>query len=453
MNLNVMGLLTAVWLMDRNAASAVLRDVIEQKALPETDPHPAQVMGYDLSFVSPMGASRLVPNYATGMAGYDPLAMAFVQVINIEDTLTPWYADWKADQFRRAFADESVMGVVVKTNCIGGTDQAAYMLTDVLGEKNKPVVFHTAYGNMNSSMYWTACGGDRILAGRSTDRIGGIGIYIPFLDSSGYLEKMGYKVEDVYAPESTEKNAEYRAALEGDFKPYQAYASEVRTSFINYVQERRGAKLNPKAGDPFKGATYNATDALALGLIDEIGSFERAVEICVELALATDDAGAAQATGAVPAAVATAPTTAPPVTTTLTSTTTPMAFGYLKLEALASLKNKPADQITAEQITAVNAELKAANIPLALISESDFTAGVQASEQVIALNTELTTVKGQLTTAQAEVTRLGTQPGATPTEPKGATDPAPAATGQPTAAQIIAALPHNVALDNNPFFK
>jgi hypothetical protein len=132
---------------------------------------------------------------------------------------------------------------------------------------------------------------------------------------------------------------------------------------------------------------------------------------------------------------------------------------YLKMEALASLKGVSPDQITPEKITAVNAELKAAGIGLALISETDFAAGVQAAGQVTALQNQLTTAQASVTTLTEErdkalqtAAEYGKQPGDVPSNPVGAVDPAPVATGQSSAADIIAALPSSRALDNNPMF-
>jgi protease-4 len=467
MNKTLATLLTCVWLMDPVAAQAVIRDALDGKEIPTVDPHPPMAVGYDLSA---QAATRLVTNYASGMAGYDASRMATVQVINIEDTLTPWYASWKADQLRYAYADESVLGVVIRMNCIGGADQAAYLLTDVLSERNKPVVVHCEYGQMNSSAYWTAAGCDYIMAGRATDRIGGIGIYVPFLDQSGYLKQQGYTFKDVYAPESTEKNAEFRAAQEGDFKPYEAYATEIQANFKTYVLEHRGTKLKLNEGDPFKGATYNATKALAIGLIDEIGHLERAVEKCIELAFAKGDDNSPQASAKLPTATLipspVAPQASAPqaVTPQATSFTTNTMFGaYMKMEALASLKGAAPEAVTPEKIMAVKAELqgalKAAGVPLALISEDEFLAGAQASEKVIALTNELSTAKSSVTTLTEErdkalekAKEFGAQPGETPSNPTGGTDPAPVASGQPSAIDFIANLPSSRALDNNPLF-
>jgi|GEM_PF-6221726 len=457
MNNSLAALLTSNWMMDPVAAQAELRDMLERREIPDTDPRPAVAMGYNLLSNTPQGATRLLAGYTAGMLGYDPTSVATVQVIYMKDSLTPWAAEWKADQLRAAYANESVLGIVVRMNCQGGTDQAAYMLSDVLAERNKPVIFHTAYGHMNSSGYWVAACGDYVMASRTTDRIGGVGIYMPFMDSSGYFEKMGYAMRDIYAPESTEKNAEYRAAQAGNDKPYEAYASKVRGAFWAHVQAMRGDKLNTKASDPSKGATYNGDEALTIGLIDEIGSFERAVEKCIELALVADTADDAQAS-AKPLPATIPPPVAPQANSQSTDT---MNFfnGYVKLDALASLKGVAPEAITPDKIVAVNAELKAAGIGLALISETDFAAGVQAAGQVTALQNQLTTVQGSVKTLTEErdkalekVAEFGGQPGEVPSNPIAKTDPTPSASGTASAADIIAQLPSMKALDGNPFF-
>jgi len=47
--------------------------------------------------------------------------------------------------------------------------------------------------------------------------------------------------------------------------------------FIDQVNLNRGSKINLEAGDPYKGAMYYADEALAIGLIDGIKSYDELV--------------------------------------------------------------------------------------------------------------------------------------------------------------------------------
>ena len=130
-----------------------------------------------------------------------------------------------------------------------------------------------------SAGYYMAAAHNRILAVNKMSQFGSIGTYITLMDVSGFFEKEGIRMEDIYATESTEKNGPYRAWLDGDKGPVTQMVDRYREDFVSAVKEGRGEGLSESA---LKGAAYFAPEAESLGLFDGYASLEESVLITIE---------------------------------------------------------------------------------------------------------------------------------------------------------------------------
>ena len=108
-----------------------------------------------------------------------------------------------------------------------------------------------------------------------------------FPDYAKYYEKEGIKVHTIYSNLSEYKNEPFELAKEGK---YELIKSEVldplAQKFQQAVRERREGKLDEKVEGILSGKVFYAEDALKNGLIDSIGSEQKAVDRCRELAAA-----------------------------------------------------------------------------------------------------------------------------------------------------------------------
>ena len=90
------------------------------------------------------------------------------------------------------------------------------------------------------------------------------------------MEKMGVKLIEVYATQSTEKNKIYKDALAGDTSGLTDQVTAINNNFLSAVRSNRyGKQMNYK--EAFKGRTYQSQDAIASGLIDGMGTLDDAV--------------------------------------------------------------------------------------------------------------------------------------------------------------------------------
>ena len=141
-------------------------------------------------------------------------------------------------------------------------------------------------GMAASAAYWIISGASKIIASSDLDRIGSIGTMLMVEDLQPSLEAQGVKFHEVYATLSVDKNKDFNQVLDGNYKPYQKNVLDVINSkFLSSIKTNR-----PGVEDStLTGKIYFAPEAIALGLIDEIGSLEYAISVASALAPVTKE--------------------------------------------------------------------------------------------------------------------------------------------------------------------
>ena len=94
------------------------------------------------------------------------------------------------------------------------------------------------------------------------------------------MEALGVKFHEVYATLSVDKNKDINEVLDGNYEPYQKNVLDVINSkFLTSIKTNR-----PAVDDStLTGKIYFAPQAIALGLIDEIGSLDYAISVSSDL--------------------------------------------------------------------------------------------------------------------------------------------------------------------------
>jgi protease-4 len=175
--------------------------------------------------------------------------------------------------------DASIAGVILDIDSGGGQVYGTPEFHDYIASYPKPVVTYTD-GYLCSAAYYIAAASSHIIANKRADSIGSIGAYSQILDLAGYYKKQGATLHTIYATKSTKKNEGYRKVLEGDYKTYiKEELDPLVETFINDMKQSC-AGLNEEV---FTGATYNAEKSLELGLINQIGTLQDAINKVLEL--------------------------------------------------------------------------------------------------------------------------------------------------------------------------
>jgi signal peptide peptidase SppA len=194
-----------------------------------------------------------------------------------------------ASDLQRTAKDTEIAAVLLRIDSPGGQVFGTQSVADGIRAcqaAGKPVVVLCEDGLMCSAAYWLGSAADTIIATHETCTIGSIGVMASWADTQPYFEKMGVKFHEVYAAQSSLKNADFAAASQGDYTSVQANLTAIAGGFLGDVQTNRGSRLDAKKFDKSgasKGKTFFASEAGDIGLIDAIGSFQDALGECVRL--------------------------------------------------------------------------------------------------------------------------------------------------------------------------
>lgn len=181
--------------------------------------------------------------------------------------------------------DPSCIGVVLDIDSGGGQVSGTPEFHDYILNFGKPIVSYTD-GLMCSAAYYIGSAASYIVANKRADAIGSIGTMIHFIDFTGYYEKQGAKVITEYATKSTEKNRDFEELLQGNPEGYIKNELDPITDTFHADMNAARPKLN---AETLKGGTWDANGALKMGLIDEVGTLQTAIDKVFELANANSN--------------------------------------------------------------------------------------------------------------------------------------------------------------------
>lgn len=179
--------------------------------------------------------------------------------------------------------------VVIRVNSPGGFAPAAdAMLAEIRRTaENLPVVVSMG-GMAASGGYWVAATGDRVLAESST-LTGSIGVFSLFFEVGPFFdEKLGITFDQV----TTSEYADMFNAIEG-FSPAERQLMQDATDgtyerFVRLVAEGRGLDVE-RVREIAEGRVWTGDEAVQIGLIDEIGGLDQALEIAAGMADLEED--------------------------------------------------------------------------------------------------------------------------------------------------------------------
>ena len=189
-----------------------------------------------------------------------------------------------ARAIRKAANDDKIKAIVLRINSGGGSALTSdIILQDVLAAKTKkPVV--VSFGNVAASGgYYIACGANVIFA-QPTTITGSIGVFGTIPNAKKlFNEKLGITFDEV----STNPNADFlsntRPMTSFEQQQMQVFIERTYETFISHVAEGRNlTKLHVDSIG--QGRVWSGTDALNIGLVDELGGLNEAIEKAAELA-------------------------------------------------------------------------------------------------------------------------------------------------------------------------
>ena len=212
-----------------------------------------------------------------------------IAVVNVEGAIIDGESDDEnsggdtiARILRKAHDDNSVKAVVLRVNSPGGSAFASEIIrqeTENLQKIGKPVI--VSMGAMAASGgYWISSTADYIIADENTIT-GSIGIFAMFPTFENSIKKIGVNSDGVSTTELANTSAFSPLA-----KPVQdIYQTEIEHGYDRFLEiVSKGRQLSKTQVDKLaQGQVWLGSDAFQNGLVDEIGSFNEAVNKAEQL--------------------------------------------------------------------------------------------------------------------------------------------------------------------------
>jgi len=192
-------------------------------------------------------------------------------------------ADSLINEMKLAMDLPAVKAIILNIDSPGGSVSAVSAFQEFQPQKTKPIV--ALVDLCASAHYWAACLiSDHIMARNSISaEVGSVGVMVSFIDNREALKEKGYKVHEIFAPESEHKNKAFLLAREGKYDMIQEdYLSPSAKKFQADVRSAR-PNLIEEVG-VLTGKTFKAELAEEYNMIDSIGNMQKAVERALLLA-------------------------------------------------------------------------------------------------------------------------------------------------------------------------
>ena len=183
------------------------------------------------------------------------------------------------DKIRR---DNSVKAVVLRVNSPGGSVLASAKIRAALDllQAEKPVV--ASYGNYAASGGYWISNGCRKIYSDATTLTGSIGVFSMIPEFSGTAKKLGVGVETVGSNKHSDVLSLTRPFSAEETAYMQAYVEDIYEQFVNLVAQ--GRDMEPAQVDEIaQGRVWTGSDALEIGLVDEIGTLQDAIDEAASL--------------------------------------------------------------------------------------------------------------------------------------------------------------------------
>lgn len=179
--------------------------------------------------------------------------------------------------------NDKIKAVVLRINSPGGSAYGSEQIWKAVSvvKSKKPIV--VSMGDYAASGgYYIACNTDRIFA-QPTTLTGSIGIFGIFPNIGGLTDKLGIKFDNVKTNKYSDFGATYRPMNTEERVILQRYINNGYELFTKRCAEGRDMNIDSLKAIA-EGRIYSGTDAMRLGLVDEMGGLEEAIAFAAKKA-------------------------------------------------------------------------------------------------------------------------------------------------------------------------
>jgi protease-4 len=184
------------------------------------------------------------------------------------------------EELNKAAEDDDVRGVVLRVNSPGGTVTASDIIYHEIGrfkEKTGKKVVAAIMDLGASGAYYISMAADRVIA-HPTAVTGSIGVIMLHVDVHGLLEKIGVSSDAIKSGPHKDMGSPLKPLSPEDRVLFQQVIDDMYRRFLSVVQKGRPNVPPAKIRELADGRIYTADQALAAGLIDQIGYLDQAID-------------------------------------------------------------------------------------------------------------------------------------------------------------------------------
>ena len=213
-----------------------------------------------------------------------------IAIVKIEGQI--FASEQTVSQLREFASNGSVRGILLRINSPGGVVGASQEIYDevlrIREDYGIPIV--VSMGSMAASGgYYIACAGDYIYANPGTIT-GSIGVIMQYPILKDLADKVGIQFQTIKTGKVKDTGNPYRLPNEDDSLMLYALINDTYEQFVDAIAANRDLEREEvvKLAD---GSIFSGRQALQYGLVDELGSYETAIEYLAELCGFSDEPG------------------------------------------------------------------------------------------------------------------------------------------------------------------
>ena len=211
-------------------------------------------------------------------SGKGKFSKDFIAVVALDGDITEESIAPVRTQILKLAKEEKAKALVLRVNSPGGSALASEVLWEATDEWNatgKPFIVSMG-GVAASGGYYVSSSADRIFAesGTITGSIGVVGMKFVIGEA---LEKIGITTHTIQRGKNAGAMSMMRGFSEDEAKRVRDSMTEVYGVFKKRVADGRGKALKGDLESLAGGRVYSGKDALEIGLVDELGGLQQAI--------------------------------------------------------------------------------------------------------------------------------------------------------------------------------
>ncbi len=197
-------------------------------------------------------------------------------------------ADSIVAEIQSADKDDAIRAILLDVDSPGGTPVAGDEVMRALQNAKKPVV--AVVRDLGASAaYWAMAGADHIIASPASS-VGSIGVTMSYTEQAGVTQKDGGRWIGIASGAYKDAGNPERPLTKEEQAYFQAQVDEVYAYMISEISDARTNVPKNVLKTLADGRIFTGSEALRLGLIDELGGFKEArTYLEKKLTLPTED--------------------------------------------------------------------------------------------------------------------------------------------------------------------